>query len=536
MNDLKQFILENCFRVNDTLRSEISNKDWWIKKSAVNFYGEILHLTSFLDCDATWAERIYCILTDIEINCRKVCKCGKIVSWSSPHSRYNYFCSPKCSSVYTLKKREDIFKTKYGVSNPAKTQIVKDKISHSFKKYTNGHPLRDDTIIEKRNKTCNERYGANTPLQSTSVLKKVAESIKNKYGVDKPLQNSDILEKQKNTTLLRHGVENFNQKHLSDSTLKKRKSLDEKSNLLDFFDLEYSKSHIYKIIKQKGIELEKNRSAGEIEVQHFLEKMLQRSLVSNIKMDGIEFDIYDSVNRVAIEFDGVFWHSENNGKNKNYHLNKTQIAQSNQIRLIHIFSSEWETKRDIVKSRLCDIFGVSKNRIFARKCVVKTLEPSQERDFFNLNHIQGYIPSKICYGLFYDNELVSSMSFSKPRFRKDVQWELLRYSSKINLSVVGAASKMLTAFRKNNTGSIVSYADRRWSQGNVYKKLGFLQIGESPPGFFYTKNGMLESRLKYQKHKLKRFVEYDESMSADDIMIKMGYSKIWDCGNLVFKL
>ena len=95
------------------------------------------------------------------------------------------------------------------------------------------------------------------------------------------------------------------------------------------------------------------------------------------------------------------------------------------------------------------------------------------------------------------------MTFSKSRFSKKYEWEMVRFCNKLNYHIPGAASRLLKYFEKNwKPHSIVSYADRRWSTGNLYNALGFSLDHISPPNYWYFKTNMLylESRVKYQKH------------------------------------
>ena len=95
---------------------------------------------------------------------------------------------------------------------------------------------------------------------------------------------------------------------------------------------------------------------------------------------------------------------------------------------------------------------------------------------------------------------------------------------------------MLKHFERTyNPKSIISYADRRWSKGNLYSKIGFKQVSTSKPNYWYIVDGQLESRVKYQKHKLKNILEhFDESKSEVQNTKDNGYNRIFDCGNLVY--
>ena len=141
-------------------------------------------------------------------------------------------------------------------------------------------------------------------------------------------------------------------------------------------------------------------------------------------------------------------------------------------------------------------------------------------------------------GLFYKNRLVAVMTFGKPRFNKKFSWELIRYATLFNFNIVGGAGKLLNYFKHNYSGSIITYADRRWSEGNLYKKLGFDFKGYTKPNYFYTKNLLRLSRYKCQKHKLKNLLKenFDPNLSEHQNMNNNKFYKIWDCGNMIFTL
>lgn len=236
--------------------------------------------------------------------------------------------------------------------------------------------------------------------------------------------------------------------------------------------------------------------------------------------------------KLAIEYDGIHYHSEQ-FKPKGYHIFKTSECEKQGIQLLHIFDFE---DVDIWKSIISG--KLKKNtKIFARKCIVKELSLDETKIFLEENHLQGFCPSKYRYGLFYNGELVQVMTFGVPRFNKQYDFELLRLASKKFTSVVGGASKLLKFFRNSHTGSIISYANRRFSTGDVYRKLGFIQLGITDVNYFYTGHNEVLTRYQYQKHKLKDLLEsFDPSKTESENMRLNGYFKVFDCGNLIFTL
>ena len=257
-------------------------------------------------------------------------------------------------------------------------------------------------------------------------------------------------------------------------------------------------------------------------------------------LNGREIDIYIPSLKLGIEYDGLRWHSEIFNKGANYHLSKTEECERQGIRLIHIFEDEWQYKRDIVKSRLLNLIGKTPDKIYARKCAIKEVDSHTASKFLNENHIQGTCNSSYRYGLYYNDELVSIMTFGKLRKNlgstdKDGYYELLRFCNKLNTAVVGGASKLFKHFLKENKPTnVISYADRRWSNGGLYEKLGFTLNHKSKPSYFYVVNDKRENRFKYRKDVLVK-EGYDSSKTEHQIMLERGIYRIYDCGCLVYE-
>lgn len=286
-------------------------------------------------------------------------------------------------------------------------------------------------------------------------------------------------------------------------------------------------NHTSSIAEQEVVEFIKSVYCGEI-----LTKV--QTILENRK----ELDVYLPEKHFAIEFDGLYWHSKQNGKDASYHLLKTEECLKHGIHLIHIFEDEWMHKKKIVKDRLLSILGSIEKRIFARKCAIRDICSGESNTFLEENHLQGADNSSIRYGLFYNNELVSVMTFGKPRFDNNHNYELIRFASKKEYNVIGGASRLLRYFRNNHNGSIVSYADRRYSDGTFYEKIGFVLKGISQPNYWYVKNNEKLSKYACQKYKLLALLGdgFDASLSERENMIKNGYDVIYDCGNLIFEL
>lgn len=287
---------------------------------------------------------------------------------------------------------------------------------------------------------------------------------------------------------------------------------------------------------------ESSTSKGEQEVLSFLSNREDFVINSDRTiLDNKELDIVIPGKKVAIEYNGLYWHSDK-VVHKDYHSQKTLEAGSKGYQLIHIFEDEWENKPEIVKSRLLNILGKTTNKIYARKCEIKEVPTKEATDFLDKNHIQGRLGASVKIGLYYENSLVSLMTFGK--FRKNLGreheegcYELLRFCNLLDTTVVGGASKLLKYFEKVFTPKkIISYADRRWSQGNLYKALGFDLVSQSKPNYFYflSQSKGREPRFKYRKSVLVK-QGFDQNKTEKQIMEERGYSRIYDCGTLLFE-
>lgn len=280
-----------------------------------------------------------------------------------------------------------------------------------------------------------------------------------------------------------------------------------------------------------------NISTQEKEIYNFINSLNVESIENDkTLLNGLEIDILLPKHKLGIEYNGLYWHSEQ-FKDKNYHINKTKLCEENGYRLIQIFEDEWNDKKEIVKSRLINIIGLNKNKIYGRKCIIKEISSSDAKEFMVKNHIQGYVNSSIRIGLYYNNELVSLMTLGKTRnilkYKSvDGEYEILRFSNKLNTSVIGGASKIFNYFLKMyKPNKVISYSDKRWSIGEIYKTLGFKLEKISEPNYYYVINKKRETRYKYQKHKLAGMdILFNESFSESDNMKLNGYFKIFDCG------
>ena len=206
------------------------------------------------------------------------------------------------------------------------------------------------------------------------------------------------------------------------------------------------------------------------------------------------------------------------------------------IFVYHIFEYEWVNKRQKILNQLNNLLHLNEHTIGARKCSIKLLKSKEKNQFLRENHLQGEDKCNIAYGLFYNDELVSVMTFTKPRFNKKYEWELSRYACKANYNISGGASKLFKQFIKDyNPKNILSYSDISKTKGNLYQNLGFTLDHIADPNYIWYKNvNDYKTRYQCQKHKL--LAKGFKGTTEVDIMKQLKYVKLYDCGNKVWVL
>lgn len=495
-------------------------------------------------------------------------ECDKKTNFISMQVGYHKFCSTKCSNN-SEEKKEKCSQTnlkKYGTECVLQNNEIKEKIKKTnLKKYGSENVMNSEEIKEKMKQNNLEKYGVECTFQWEEQKKKTKKIMLEKYGVEHPSYSKEIQRKTKETLKKRYGEDHPSRIYKFINKFKEsyRKTMYErlihsnrlKEKCIPLFDIDdYSiveKKYQWKCTKCSTI-FESNLEDGKIprcpecypilistskfeqEVIEFC-KQYYPNLIENdreILADNKELDIFIPEINLAIECNGLYWHSDLQGKDENYHLFKTLKCQEKNIQLIHIFEDEWYNKQDIIESILLAKMGKIEDKIYARKCQIKDVPKNEADDFLFENHLQGPINGK-SVGLYYEDDLVSILTYGKPRFNKNYDLEILRFCNKKNTIVIGGLSKLV----KRIQGKIISYCDLRYSDGKGYLSANFKFSKHSNPNYFYLKNNQRYSRIQFQKHKLSKVLEsYDPNLTEWENMQLNGYDRIWDCGNLVFNM
>jgi hypothetical protein len=278
------------------------------------------------------------------------------------------------------------------------------------------------------------------------------------------------------------------------------------------------------------------QSKPEKEIIGILEKNGIKCNPNRKILGGKEIDIFIPNLNIGIEYDGLFYHTEQMGKDRYYHLNKTTSCLEHGIKLFHIFEDEYVKKHDIVISKIIHLVGKNNNpKIYARNCNVKPISYEQSVEFLEKNHIQGKGNFTIALGLFHNDNIVAVMLFLH---EKNDTWNLTRFAADINLHCIGAGGKLFKHFVKTyNPKQIKTFADRRWTvdqNNNLYTQLGFTIDSILKPDYRYynrkiDKYGRIH-KFNFRKQALHKKYGFPLTMTELEMTRELGYDRIWDCG------
>ena len=518
------------------------------------------------------------------------CACGNRLAWHADRREYRTYCSKRCTAIYSQGKARDTNLKRRGVPHHSQTQSYRDKVKQtSLTRFGSTHYSKTDQFRQSVIATNQARFGVDHPAQDATIRNKISQTTFENHGVYNPMHSDALKAKQVATNMVRYGKSNplaadeikskvsstmieryghhypmlvpeiasaagrtrkvnhysayaYEKIHDKDWLSEQNQSGKSIGEIAD--ELRISSSNLCKYFHGHGLDIKKHfRSAMERDIAQYLEN-LGISITCNSRrvISPFEIDIWIPSAGLGIELNGAYYHSELQGKTQHYHLSKTQAAAQAGINLLQFFDWEVFAKRDIILDKICHSLGRS-NSVGARKLKLATVDKQTAWRFFESNHLQGACAASTVLGLFdQDGTLLSAMSFGKSRYTNRYQYELLRFCCALGVSVPGAASRFLKHFMQEiavRGDKIVSYCNRRWSNGGLYEKIGFTQTHVTPPGYYYIqRNGQYAgTRQQWQKHLLKdKLNRFDENLSEAENMLNNGYTRVWDCGQLVYEM
>lgn len=500
----------------------------------------------------------------------------------------NYQNKTVDDKVIILEKRKETNKLLYGEENTFVSH--QDKVKETMlDKYGVERALQSPEILEKQRQTMLDKYGVEFAMNNPAIKEKVKQMMIERYGVNNPgglaefvkkaqdtnieryghphaMMNPEVAlyakqrfdeiyntpeklaaiqQKINNTCMTKYGVNHASQKHIPLENLK---------NLVNKDWLIEQHHTLKKTLTQIGNEVGCNITTvyryctiNNVEIKYYYESAQQREISDWLQSLGIivetnvrnkisgELDIYLPEYNLAIEYCGIFWHCDFHDRmTPTYHLNKLKQCQVIGIRLITLFEDEWVQTKEIVKQKILAILCKNTESIFARKCDIEVVKNNKiKQNFFNANHIQGDGPGSITYGLVYNNEYVAMMTFIK---KPDGVYDLNRFASSIR--VIGGFQKLLKHFKTNHDWKeILSFADLRWSEGNMYHKSGFKLDKILPQDYKYVIGNKTEHKFKFRRKSLEVKLEnFDPLLSEVQNMRNHGFYRIFNCGLMRFVL
>jgi hypothetical protein len=475
-------------------------------------------------------------------------------------------------------KYKDTMLERYGVENPADSDEISElKRATSLSRYGTEYPIQSDIVKSKIVETNTRLYGVENVFSSPIIKESIKKSLLDRYGVDCTAHIPGLTEKKKATNLAKYGTEWYNSsKRNMESKIIDSSKVDVFMKFRDnpkmFIETMYTyKPTLTEVARDTGVTLSTiSLYVNENSIQHLIDyhkSMVESDIVDVIRsidskcriirndrklISPYEIDIYLPEYRIGIECNPTVTHNSSIGdpwtnepKDYKYHQMKSILAEQNGIFLFHIFGYEWTHRKDVIKSMLASLLGKSCDKIYARKCYVSEIDFNMCRDFLNQNHRQGSMSAKVRLGLFVDDtdELVSVMTFNHIRKTlgkkfDDDAWELSRFCSKLNTSVVGGASKLLRYFIDNyDYDRIISYSDVAHTRGNLYPILGFTPNRISSPRYVWVNlsDDTYLNRVSCQKSNMHRLFpneSIDLSKTERQIMEEHGYVRVYDSGTI----
>lgn len=509
-----------------------------------------------------------------------ICKeCGKVFTMKKGTEKL--FCSKECKSIDMKRKYDAYVEKECGCCGKMFKSLKKEKKKFCSYKCAGQNKknvsreiktcLACGTTFSERIKRvknfCSEKCIKEWQVRPENIKRRVEitrESVFKKYGVYCVLMVDEFkakaLTKTKETYNLRgdeiiKGIQK-NLKIYRNKKLTKRFS-EKGYTILEFKDdniiVQHPDGHIF----ENNRKLLVNRLNHDVELSTTIQPIgsprttTERKICKMLDLNNInyspnnrqiikgELDIYIPEYNLAIETNGLHWHSENY-LNNDYHLIKTEKCDKLNIQLLHFFEDELLKKYSIVESMIKEKLNLDNNEISVEECIVKEVESKLSKEFLDINHIQGNVYSGVKLGLFYNNELVSLMTFSKlrnimgSRSRNNNEYELLRFCNKLNTKIIGASIKIYDYFKiYYKPSTVIGYANRRYSKGELYVGLNFDFEKYTPPTYWYIVGKERKHKLLYKKDILVS-EGYDITKSEHEIMLERKIARIYDCGNIKY--
>lgn len=397
-------------------------------------------------------------------------------------NKWGVDCTQKIPEIREKTKQTNL--NKWGTEETFSSDIIRDKINETNKLRFGGHPSKNSKIREKTKQSNIEKWGFEHPNKSSEIREKIGTTNTLSWLKRIGLGDSNFIRKDDDGYYVLFCESEGKEYKINPVTYNRRKRNGETVSI-----------YLNPLIKSFSI--------GEVDLFNFIKTIYDGEILTNdrLTLNGYEIDILLPELGIGIEYNGMYYHSED-FKPKKYHQSKYIRCKNKNIRLIQIWEDEWVDYREKIESYLKHVLKKTQNTVYGRNCSVKFITTSEYRDFCEDNHLQGYARAKHKIGLFYNNTLVSIMSFCTPRVKSkiSVEFEMIRFCNKLDYNVVGGGSKLFKFFIKTiKPKSIITYSDLDKFNSSFYEKLGFTFDGITQPGFFYYNGSHRTNRFTLRK-------------------------------------
>ena len=491
--------------------------------------------------------------------------CGKNMPWTE----YDRCCSKECTDIkrkatnlekygFEYSQQSEVVQAKsratclknHGVEYPAQNKDIRDKQMQAYdahfgrstnpegwkamddrrkatclEKYGTEYSFQSDNNKIKSKQTCLEKYGTEFAMQCPDIKNRMTQIIFHKYGVCNAMQAPEVQAKLRKSVRAKYGVE-----HTFQSPLVRNQIV--ATNLAKYGVPWYCMTPECKSASGKIISKLNQSFAAFLDVNDVKYEM-------EFRLENCSFDF--KIGNTLIEIDPAFTHNcafnpfdkTCPGLPKDYHLNKTKLANKYDYRCIHVF--DWDSWEIILS-----LLDTQKQVYYARNCALREVPQSDCDTFLAVNHLQNTCKGQsVRLGLYSDSgTLIELVALGNPRYNKKYEWELLRLCTDTHSAVVGGSAKLMHHFiDKYQPQSIISYSDISKFTGKVYDDLGFKLIGNSEPAKIWYKDGkhITDNLLRQRGYDQLFNANYGKGTSNEQLMLDHYWWPIYDCGQHIFE-
>ena len=547
--------MTNIEKLKDIIYNSGSNKHKFNVSKDPELFQWVMDYSSNLLDSSSFLERVYVCLNGYQQKCPN----GKIGRFSENlNIGYAKFCGRETSCCCAKLQKSNTVKESWKTRN--NDSIQEKKKATNIERYGVEHVMQSNEKIKEREQIFLTKFGETTNLKTTETKNQIKKTNLEKYGSEHAMQNSKIAAKSHNTFKENHqGLTNFERPSVKQTMIEKHGNIHYWSSKISPINLniiknqqlfeEYvSNKSILDISSSLGIDvstignyirkyncnnlIDRSKSKGEQEISNFLNEQN----ISHINNDRsiikpMELDIVIPEYNLAIEYCGLYWHSEIHRPDKNYHKRKMEAANNAGYQLLTIWESEWRDNSDILKRKILNLCRQLPKGIGARKLNIKEITVSESSSLLTQYHIQGPVKATVHIGAYFKDQLISVGLFHK---NKD-HYEMVRFCSD-GRNHPGAFSKIVKYFQTNYKSNITTFADLRMSDGGLYKNNGWAIDNIQDPTYYYTDLKNVFHKFKFRKNNIKKIYPdiNIEQNTEKQLMDELGYLRLWDCGKIKF--